>query len=177
MRGTGGELGSCSSGRNMHLGRSTEKNNSPYTSTGSLCMVIVEEISEHGKGCLKDGGHSRVKEGLSHFLSSFLPLGSLADFVKGTTTHVRAPESLPLWHHRRDGLWDHNVQGRRRWLLREALAGAMAPYKAGKQTHLSSLDNTVKPTWDSTPAGHEFVSTDHPEAIPKMHSTIPLQFY
>lgn len=82
MRDTGGELGNCSSGRNMHLGRSTEKNNSPYTGTGSLCMVIVEEITEHGKGCLRDGGHSRVKEGLSHFLSSFLPLGSLADLSK-----------------------------------------------------------------------------------------------
>lgn len=34
MRVTGGKLGNCSSGRNTHLGRSTEKSNSSYTGTG-----------------------------------------------------------------------------------------------------------------------------------------------
>jgi len=45
-------------------------------------MGIMEEISEHGKGRLKDGGHSWVKEGLSRFLISFFPLCSLADMSK-----------------------------------------------------------------------------------------------
>lgn len=79
-------------------------------------------------------------------LELILPAAFLGWYVIGTTryvSYVTAPASLPLWHHRRDGLWDHNER-RRRWLVREALPGAIAPYEAGKQTHLSSLDNTVK---------------------------------
>lgn len=65
----------------------------PIQALVSLCMVIMEEISEHGKGWLKDGGRSRVKEGLSHFLSSFLPLGSLADLSKARA-HMSEHQNL-----------------------------------------------------------------------------------
>lgn len=143
-------------------------------------MGIMEEVSEHGKGWLKDGRHSWVKEGLSRFLSSFFPLRSLADMSKAPPDMSAMSEHQNLFHCDITDVMACEItmsEAEGADLLREALAGAIAPYEAGKQTHLSSLDNTVKPAQDSAPPGRKLIQTDHPEAVPKMHGTIPLQFY
>lgn len=61
-------------------------------------MAIMEEISEHRKGWLKDGGRSRVKEGLSRFLSSFFQLHSLADMSKAPPDMSAMSEHQNLFH-------------------------------------------------------------------------------
>lgn len=144
-------------------------------------MAFMEVATEHGKGWLKDGGHSWGKEGLSHFLSSFFLLHSLADMSKAPPDTSATSKHQNLFHCDITDMMAceitmSEVEGTD--YLDKHLLGLSHPTRLGnKHISVHLTDNTVKPTWNSTPAGHKLVPTDHPKVIPKMHCTIPLQFY